>query len=331
MAPKKKITTLDEAEELQKQIAPELYQEEPPVEPILKEELPVVEPPVEPVVELVEEPPVEPTPPAKEEVDLATKVKELEAKLDKEESARARLSDRDKKLNVAQERIDRLEKELVLIKETAEKSKPPVVDAIRAKLIEKYGEDAEAIIMYDTLKSDLKTLEAKLGSEVTALKGTINETGQRVVNSAETVFLAQLAGEVEDWQTVRDDPKFGEWLVANKESSYSKRTIYDALIEASSEQDVERTSAIYKAFKETLAPSGNPPPPLKKDKEKLLAPPATPRGEVITKEPIFLTPGELKSKTDEIARLRSANRHTEADSLAKEIDSFLNNLGNLVT
>ena len=345
MAEEKKTADelLQEAEDKQRELAPELYEDDPKK---------VEEPEDDPAKDVEDDPtpPVEdddaddkkPKSDAVPEPEDETKVEGLQAEitrltdeLNQEKSARGRLKASSVEMQNLKDQIDALTGDLKQMQDTTiKKAEADQEDLQLKELIEEYGEDSQAVKMYKTFDEKIKKISSKFEKDFTEVDKKVTGVAETTVKSAEDRFYGDLADKVPDWETVVNDPKFGDFL--QNRIPFTKQTLYDALNGAANTFDVSTVADIYIAYKDETKPADEPKPDdntspdKKKKKEDLLAPANTSKGEVTIPEQEIYSPEEVKKMTVDIANLTAQGKTKAADKLQKKLDSFLDNLGNLV-
>lgn len=221
------------------------------------------------------------------------------------------------------ERIAELEREL---KKGLKTVSDELDDDAKAKedetlsiLIEEYGEDSPAVRMYKSQKKDIE-----------ALKGKVEEIGSKVETAAIKTeaqkFLDSVADKVPDWESIKEDPKFSEFL-DEKVGELTDRTLLQELREAAQKKDTKATIRIYNAFKEKNPSMAIDDTPSKKGKERLLAPGSSARADGVKTDIPIYTSEEIEKMTKEMSTLRRRGDHKAADKIKKKIDEFTDSLG----
>jgi hypothetical protein len=326
---------MKEAEELQREFAPELYGEEgegtsDKEEAEIPEETPAPgdnETPAETDEEKAE---AEEKPAKKESETDAPDERDAEIARLKDELMRVkatagRVSQTAEANDRLRDRIAEMEQEIAKLKETPRepaKTPEPETDEVLAEMIDDLGEDAPAVKAYKRQKAQADSLKAEIESirkEVGTVK-TVN------TESRTERFISELSGEVSDYEAIRDTPEFAAFL-NEPISPLSKRTLMQELQDAAKSLDSRATAAIYKAYKDRstqIAPENDP--PAKKDKAKRLAPGSSTKAESLKNSPPVFTLAEVESKTKEMQKLRARGDHRGADKIRAELDGFLDGL-----
>ena len=224
------------------------------------------------------------------------------------------------------ERIAVLENEIAGIKETKKKEpEVPAADDELTEIIDEYGENSLEVRRYKRQRDMIDSLKGELDS----IKGELKTVKDIPARTAADTYITSLTGQVPDWKTIRDTEEFGAFL-DEKAGKFGSRTILDELKDADAKKDATATAAIYQAFKEK---SGTPPskktddtPPTKKGKERLLAPGSSGKAEdVDTTE--YYTVAEVESMTKEMQSLRTKGQNKKADAIKAKLDAFTDKLG----
>jgi hypothetical protein len=105
----------------------------------------------------------------------------------------------------------------------------------------------------DSKVASLREREAQLMNEIKELKGQLGNVTERQVVSEKDRFLAGLAQQVPDWETLNVDPGFLEWLQQVDPVYGLPKNV--ALTNAYENGDVARVAAIFNTYKSTLAPA----------------------------------------------------------------------------
>lgn len=335
---------LKEAEEAQKELAPELFGEEGKPEPEISEEEKAALAEKERLAQeeadklaAEEKEKVEGEPKPKEDEkeppkleDLQTEIKRLTDELNKEESARGRL-------RVASEEAQNLKNQIALLQKDVEGlklAKPavkeePKTDPVLQELIDTYGEDSQAVKMYRTMNARIDKLAGDIDTNIKHVEEKVTGVETLTIEAAKDMFYKGLTNSVADWNDIVKKPEFAEFL--QQKIPFTNITLYDRLTESAKVLDVAAVAEIYTAFKETIKPAGEvkPTPPVKKGKESLLAPGSTPKGEVASGQPEIFTPDEVKAMSDKIYNLKIKGKVKEAEAIQKKLDAFLDSFGNI--
>ena len=220
---------------------------------------PAVEPPAEPQAqpEPQQEPtaaaPVpapEPSPAPQQPNEWEQKYKVLQGKFNSEVPAlHHQVKDLSRKLQEQAERTEALLRQ----QETKQAEQRPTadpkdVDAFGADLVEMVQRVAQQMLGNTAAKIDgfMGSVEKRLVHIEQRLQGTT----ETVAQTAQETFYVQLERMVPDWQAINADQRFLVWL--GEDDPLSGRSRQAALDAASGALDVRRTSAIFKAFLDTL-------------------------------------------------------------------------------
>jgi len=131
---------------------------------------------------------------------------------------------------------------------------PPVNSLITDEDKEAFGPDLIDLIERAT-NSKVATLanrEAELVKEIKELKGQLGNVTERQVVSEKDRFLAGLAQQVPDWETLNTDQGFLGWLQEVDPVYGLPKQV--ALSNAYESGDVARVATIFNAYKGTIAP-----------------------------------------------------------------------------
>jgi len=193
-------------------------------------------------------PPVEegdstsPTEPPKERTDWKQKYSVLKGKYDAEVP---RLSH---DLREAGARITNLEDKLTELAAApiAQPSAEPPRTEFTKEEIADYGED-----LLDVMGRKARAIVAEefapkidsLNAELTTLKSTIGETGQRVAKQETNEVFAQLDREVENWRETNVDPEFHGWL--DQVDPYTGETRKNLMLAAFNRKNAQQVKAFF--------------------------------------------------------------------------------------
>lgn len=301
-----------EAEELQRQVAPELYEGET----LSEEQQETVEAPAR--EEVKEEVKAEvPTP------DFETEYKKL---LQQENSAKGRLRVVADENRLLKEQLEALSHTV----ETLKTIKPPVaevptVDDGEAKLIDRWGEDSEIVDLYRSQKAQAERMERQLKSELDTVKKEVMGVKEVAEMSKRERYLNSLESQVSEWETIRDNPGFVNFL--QNQAPFSNDTLLQKLVEADRSNDVKVVAQIYSAFRDSLNAQPNAIVEPRKSKAALVSPGSSSRGgDVDSKNIEILQPDEIRALKVKESELRKRGDFKKAEAIAARVDAYLDNL-----
>lgn len=140
-----------------------------------------------------------------------------------------------------------------------EAPKPLVTD----KDVEAYGSDLIDLVKRQAMEvaADMnKELQIKLGAlekENQQLRDQLGGVSEQQGAERQRGYLADLTRLVPDWKVINEDPRFIEWLQVVDPLGGVPRQGY--LETAYQNADAERTAVIFNAWKQSLAPTQQPP------------------------------------------------------------------------
>ena len=201
--------------------------------------------------------------PLKERTDWKQKYSVLKGKYDAEVP---RLS---QDLRDANSRIQKLEDKIseIAVKPVQQEPEKPRADFTPEEIAD-YGEDllevigrkARAIVNAEYLPK----IDA-LNSEISTLKQSVGETGQRVAKQETNEVFAQLDREVENWRKTNVDPEFHEWL--DQVDPFSGETRKNLMLNAFNRKNAQQVKAFFVKFAEenaAVVPNAAAPAPSEK-------------------------------------------------------------------
>lgn len=154
---------------------------------------------------------------------------------------------------------------------------------------------------------------------VQTLSQGVQATSQTTAYTAEQMFFASLAREVPDYETINADPRFLGWL-AEVDRIYGKPR-QTALDDAAQNFDAARAAAVFRAFKEAIAPPPAPVAPAPSALEMQVAPNASGGSQLPTpvEKPIF-TDKQVNDFYNDVARGRFRGREQEQQRIEAAIN-----------
>ncbi len=196
------------------------------------------------------------------------------------------------------------------------------------RLTDEYGED---------FVKDMQALfkeEARTEAEIIA-KDVVKPFGEKLENvshqttmTARDRFLKDLTDAVSNWQIIKNDPAFLEYLSGIEE--FSGRVRYDLASEAQDALDAQRVAAFYKDFanktgKSLSTPEKNPTVPTGgSSKAALLTPNAsTSVTKVADNEVPYVTAQEIQQFGEDMKLERYKGREADAQAMQKKIDNAI--------
>lgn len=188
------------------------------------------------------------------------------------------------------------------------------------RLTDKYGED-----FVDDMDAYLAWKE-KRDNGGKAKAGHEKPTSATPSASSEDVlYVNALSNAVSDWATIVNDPRFVEFLT--EPDPFSGETRYNLMKKAHEQKDAQRVAAFYNAFKNSSPAEGSKEPPsAKKDRTSRLAPSSTPKAQGEGTITETYTTEQIKQMKDKIFEHKSKNNAKEAEKLQSKLDAYLNSL-----
>lgn len=309
----KTLQTLEtEAEELQRQVAPELYEGETSSE----EQQETVEAPAQ--EEVKEE--------VKAEVPIPDFETEYKKLLQQENSAKGRL-------RVVADENRLLKEQLETLSHTVESLKtikPPTAEILtkddaEVKLIERWGADSEIVDLYRTQKAQSERLEKQFKNELDTVKNEVKGVREASEMSKRERYLNSLESQVSDWESIRDNPDFGNFL--QNQAPFSNDTLLQKLVDADKSNDAKVVAQIYSAFRGSLNAQPNAIVEPRKSKAALVSPGSSSRGgDVDSKNIEILQPDEIRTLKVKESELRKRGDFKKAEAIAARVDAYLENL-----
>lgn len=234
---------LDEAERIQASLA-----QPTPVDPA-----PQDPPPTDPVAQPVDAPAPEPVEPPKDAAYWEHRFKTVDG-MAKADKARA-----EEALRTQADQLRQIQAQL----ESMRQQTPPPVATPPQPLVtsndeEKFGVDLIAIMRKVSQETN-RTVEARLGpieqylSKLTPQLKRVEKVESEVAQSREERFWGELANAVPDWEKVNEDDRWKKWLLEyDPVSGATRQTALDA---AQATLDHRRAAAMFKIFKQMVAPA----------------------------------------------------------------------------
>jgi hypothetical protein len=279
-------------------------QAQPPADPPAQDTQ-QVQPPVE-----ANEPPAEPpAPPAPPSVDWEHKFKTLQGLFNAE-------------VPKLQQRTKQLEAQLqeVVAKQNEPKKDAPAEPpkaATHDKDVEEFGGDLVEMVhrqvsaQLGAISSKLDSLVQPLTDRLLQLERAVEGTSSTVSATAEEMFFDRLSKSVPDWETLNIDQKFIDWL-AEVDPVYGQPR-HAALAAARQALDSTRVTAVFNAYKKTLAPAPKTDPLSKQVSPKSgasSAPPQAPQKQLITEKSIQdfyhqVATGKYRGRESEVAEIET--------------------------
>ena len=136
------------------------------------------------------------------------------------------------------------------------KSAPASTAAMDPKDVEAFGADLVDMVRRQSSAEIEQAVQATMAGILSRLDGleqTVQVTGQSVAVNAEQQFYSAVTARVPDWRAVNADQRFLEWL-GEVDSVYGIPR-QAALDNAVNQGSVDRTAAIFEAFKKAAAPA----------------------------------------------------------------------------
>lgn len=185
---------------------------------------------------------------------------------------------------------------------------PKDVETFGADLVQMVQRVAERMFLgaAQSFEARLKAIEQQLAGTATA-----------VSRSAEEVFFARLAQLVPDWETINADARFLEWL--GEEDPVYGVPRQAALNAAQQRLDPERAAAVFRAFKQLVAPA----PAASDSLAKQVTPRATAPASVTPPAKPVIRQADVQKFYDDVRRGVYRGRENEAERIEKEINLAL--------
>ena len=164
----------------------------------------------------------------------------------------------------AQELTEELERYRAQHKTDAQPTEP-TTPLVTAQDAEKFGSDLLDVSrrvaqeVAGAITGRMRALEARVGeleklaASVTQLQDTVGTVAEATVKSNTDTFYARLVSLVPDWAVINADSGWLAWL--GEHDVMLGATRQSALDDAAAKLDVERTAAMFNAYKATLAPA----------------------------------------------------------------------------
>lgn len=140
---------------------------------------------------------------------------------------------------------------------------PPVPEQpqhlVTDKDVEAFGSDLIDVIdrkAREVARAEFAPKVAQLEAENAKLKGELTGVSERQTDSARSVYFANLARVVPDWEALNVDQQFLDWLAEVDPLSGLAKQEY--LNRAYAAMDVERTATLFNTFKQSTAPAVQP-------------------------------------------------------------------------
>lgn len=205
---------------------------------------------------------------------------------------------------------------------------PPEAAVLDPKDMETFGADLVAMVRRQAsseIEAAVRIQTAGLLKRLENLEAGMQSTGKQINVSAEQAFFDTLASRAPDWRSVNADQRFLQWL-GEVDPIYGMPR-QAALDHASQTKSVERTVAIFDAFKASVAPPPVPvaPPPKPPASQPLQDPARSGAAPPPTEASVeIISSGDVTAFYNDVARGKVyRGRDAERVALEQKIDQAI--------
>lgn len=200
----------------------------------------------------------------------------------------------------------------------ADKTKEELLSRLTDKYGEDFVDDMDAYLAWKGNKDSGKAADHQG-------KHAASAPAVAVTPPEDVIYINAITNAIPDWKDIVGDQRFAEFL--SEPDPFSGETRHNLIRKAHEQKDAARVAAFYNAFKKSSAEASKDNASAKKDKTSRLAPSSSSRvqGEGTITE--SFTPEQIKQMKDKIFEHKSKGRFKEAEGLQVKLDAYLNSLG----
>lgn len=255
------------------------------------------------------------------EIDYKAEAERLTAEIHKlndyESSARGRLQGIAEENRILKEELEVLKQRITDLETSGTGEDDKAKEKLLLKLTDKYGED-----FVDDMDAYLAWKE-KRDNGGKAKVGVV-QPKPASDSTEDALYINSLTNAVPDWNEIVKEPKFAEFL--SETDSFTGESRYNLMRKAHELKDAQRVAAFYNTFKKSISADSKNTPPAKKDRTDRLAPSSTAKGQIDKPLTETYTADQIKQLKDKIFELKSTGKAKEAERLQMKIDTYLDSL-----